>query len=623
MRNLQEKESKSQAQGFFLFIILLFFFSLNVNLRAETIEPQIDFEVVRFSEKNSVLAVLWITPPKGYYTYAHDDTTAMPIKIHVKTGNGTKLSPIYADGKSHRDSLNPSQDVLMHDERFPIWIPLPKETAEFGASEDFELLEQMKQARSLQIELSMLLCSKEHCVPIKKSLIFAIPEKIPLLAEKEQEKYLQASKNFSSLRQETIPQKALEETPEKVLTEKNFIPHYFQAGLEPSGLGFAMLSGLIAGLLLNIMPCVLPVLTLKASTLMRVYGKNEDQAAVLRREALFFSAGILTWFAILAVAASFGMAWGGLFQHTLFVYGLAIFIFLLALSSFGLFTLPMLSLNMTSSKHSRWNAYATGITATLLATPCSGPLLGGVLGWVAGKSLLVILLVFLSTGIGMALPYMAMLVSPERMILFLPRPGAWLEVVEKLTGFFLLGTTIYLLSILPETLLFSALITLFCTALAAWLWGRWGNLTAGKKQRICAAVVALLLIIGSVYWSLQPKAQALWMPFHAEQFSALLEKEPILMQFTADWCPSCKVLEKTVLTPDRLKNLVAQYSFKLIRVDLTRPEPAAEALLRSLGSESIPLTALFPSGERAKNPVVLRDLYTGDQLEEAVKMATK
>lgn len=101
-------------------------------------------------------------------------------------------------------------------------------------------------------------------------------------------------------------------------------------------------------------------------------------------------------------------------------------------------------------------------------------------------------------------------------------------------------------------------------------------------------------------------------------FRSLWGQTPLLVEFTADWCPSCKVLEHTVLTPSRLHGLIERYGVRLIKVDLTRPDPEAEALLRALGSVSIPVAAIFPTGDMADSPIVLRDLYTADQLEKAL-----
>ena len=245
-------------------------------------------------------------------------------------------------------------------------------------------------------------------------------------------------------------------------------------------------------------------------------------------------------------------------------------------------------------------------------------LLGGVLGWAALQPLPVIVAVFTATGIGMALPYLVLAVWPGAARI-LPKPGAWTGIMERLVGFFLMGTAVYLLSILPESQRLAALVTLLVCALAAWIWGHWGGLRASGPQKLFTGALALLMVGGSIWWSVQPAPEpAPWETFRADTFRSLLKKEPLMVEFTADWCPSCKFLEQTVLTPKRLHAITERYGLRLIKVDLTRPDPEAQALLRAIGSVSIPVTAIFPKGLLSNSPIVLRDLYTASQLEDAL-----
>lgn len=189
------------------------------------------------------------------------------------------------------------------------------------------------------------------------------------------------------------------------------------------GLGKALLFGLLAGLILNVMPCVLPVLTLKISTLLAAEGEEKERKRAFREHNILFSAGILTWFAALALLFGLaGMAWGQLFQNSAVVFVMLLLVFALGLSMFDVFHLPVLDLRVGGSHaNPRLNAYSTGLLATLLATPCSGPLLGGVLGWSLMQSLPVLMTVFLATGLGMALRYLLMAWKPS-LANALPRP---------------------------------------------------------------------------------------------------------------------------------------------------------------------------------------------------------
>lgn len=401
-------------------------------------------------------------------------------------------------------------------------------------------------------------------------------------------------------------------------------PRFHAPELEVTGLGKALLLGLLAGLILNVMPCVLPVVSLKLGTFLRATGEGDEdeRRAHFREHNLLFAAGVLSWFVLLAVILSTaGLAWGQLFQRPGVVYGLLLLVFTLGLSMFGVFTLPVLDLKAAGTGSPRMQAYTTGIVATLLATPCSGPLLGGVLGWAFRQPPAVLGLVFVAVGTGMSLPYLLLAARPS-LVRFFPRPGMWTGVVERVVGFFLMATSLYLLSILPAEWLWPTLVVLLVTALAAWVWGEWAGYEASTRQRVLVRCAAVLLVAGSAWLSLQPGPPPVhWEPFSVKVFSSRLGREAIVADFTADWCPNCKLLERTTLTDANMRDWAARYGVRLVRVDLTRDNPEAMALLQSLGSSSIPVVALFPKGLLARSPVVLRDLFTPAQMEQALTQA--
>lgn len=401
------------------------------------------------------------------------------------------------------------------------------------------------------------------------------------------------------------------------------MPRYFTPALEVTGLGKALLLGLLAGLVLNVMPCVLPVVSLKLSAFIAASGNNGGMRARVhgfREHNLFFAAGILTWFVLLAlILAGADMAWGQLFQRPKVVFGLMLIVFMLGLSMFGIFSLPVFDLKAGSTGSPRTQAFMTGAVATLLATPCSGPLLGGVLGWAFRQPPMVLALVFFAVGVGMALPYLLLAVRPG-LVRFFPRPGAWTGILEQVVGFFLMGTTLYLLSVLPPALLFPALVTLLVTALAVWVLGTWAGPLASTGQRIAVRLLALLLICASLVWAFAPApAAAKWESYNEATFRSLQGRVPVIVEFTADWCPNCKLLERTTLTAENTTRWARLYGARLIRVDLTRDDPAGQALLEALGSSSIPVVALFPKGLLKNSPLVLRDLFTPVQMEQALE----
>lgn len=602
----------------------------------------VDYALDTQSEQPRSVAVIWITPQSGYYAYAHHGDSAKPAELVLRatTGVTPPLTVLYPVGRMRQDFFEPDKTISAYEGRFPIFV-------RFDAGTTTRFI----------ANLSLLLCSRQNCIPVQQEISLDIPDRLTPLADVSwQEAYRAAlpgrapvqdfsssetdssripvippTGSFSASTQKPLPVSNLIPLSEKHISvssepkehqEWTFTPRFPQQALEPTALGTAMLLGLLAGLILNVMPCVLPVLTMKISGLLSASGHTDERSRLkhFREHNLLFAAGILTWFIVLAVTVgSMGLAWGGLFQNVGLVYGLLLLVFLLSLSLFDVFTLPILDFKVGASGNPRTQAYLAGLVATLLATPCSGPLLGGVLGWAALQPLPVVMAVFTATGIGMSTPYLVLAAWP-RAARILPKPGAWTGIMERLVGFFLMGTAIYLLSILPETQRLSALVTLLIAALAAWIWGQWGGLRASGRQKAFTGTLAVLMVAGAIWWSVQPPAVAApWQPFSASSFRAVLAKQPLLVEFTADWCPSCKVLERTVLTPERLRSAIDRYGVRLIKVDLTRPDPEAQALLRSLGSVSIPVTAVFPQGTLSDSPLVLRDLYTPGQLEDVLK----
>jgi thiol:disulfide interchange protein DsbD len=187
--------------------------------------------------------------------------------------------------------------------------------------------------------------------------------------------------------------------------------------------------------------------------------------------------------------------------------------------------------------------------------------------------------------------------------------------MERILGFCFMGLAVYLLSLLPEERRIAALAALALLAPAVWIWGRSG---ASVRPALFKAATAVLCALALWIGLREPAPPAHWAAFNSQNFEAALGKKPLLLMFTADWCPNCKLLEHAVYTDERLREMRSRYGLELIRVDLTRENAPGTALLRALGSVSIPFAALFPTGPEASAPLVLRDMYSGTQLDEAL-----
>lgn len=560
------------------------------------------------AEARLLLAVL--TPAQGWHTYAHrhPGPGRKSTAVTVQTA-GTVLPTLYPPGAPYPTDRTASA----YAGPTPVFIPLPGEFSNRPAA--------------LTLEVDAVLCRETRCAPTRlRQEIRLTPEALaaapgidstpwgPALAAAVRQA---PESRPSAASPEAFPVYAPAPPNAPAARDWSFQPRPFAAGMEVSGLAAALALGLLAGLILNVMPCVLPVAALKLAPLM-ARGQTPARREV-RIQALYFGLGIeCSFLALAGLLAASGLAWGEMFQEPAVVLTLALVIFALGLSLFGVFHLPVLDLRSASrASNPRLRALLTGMLATLLATPCSGPLLGGVLSWTLSRPAPIILLVLAGVGAGMALPYAALALWPG-LARWFPRPGAWTGLVEKAVGLFLMGTCLYLLLILPPTLLPRALAALLATAAGAWIWGLGGIGLRGRRAALCKGAGALLTAAALVWALAPPTHPEPWEPFHPESFTRELGSRPLLVDFTADWCPTCQALQATVLTDKAVAALKDEFGIRALRADLTENFPAAEALLRALNARSIPALAIFPTGEAALRPMVLRDLFTPGQLRQAL-----
>lgn len=391
------------------------------------------------------------------------------------------------------------------------------------------------------------------------------------------------------------------------------------------GFWMAVLLAFLGGLILNLMPCVLPVLSLKVLSLSR---KAEASHRTAIMQGLSYTAGVLASFAFIGAALlalkAGGMAigWGFQLQSPGFVLALLIVVFLVALNLLGLFELPVLFGSRghnLASRNSALGSFATGVLAVALATPCTAPFMAPALGAALTLPAAAAMLIFLTLGLGLALPYLLFSSIPA-LRAFLPKPGQWMQRFKELLSFPMFATAIWLVWVLSEQTggagLLRALAVLLVIALS--LWGLKRN-----HHRLWHAFWAVLLF-GSIGCALvnpptvaaASSASQHQTTFDSAQLSQLRhDGTPVFVDATAAWCITCKVNERVALQDSRIISLFKERSITLMVADWTKRDDAITAWLSSFGRSGVPLYVYYPPG---KEPVVLPQILTPNIVESAI-----
>jgi thiol:disulfide interchange protein/DsbC/DsbD-like thiol-disulfide interchange protein len=390
--------------------------------------------------------------------------------------------------------------------------------------------------------------------------------------------------------------------------------------------------GLLGGLILNLMPCVLPVISLKIFGFVQQAGQSRKRIAL---HGLSFSAGIFAWFlglGALVVALKAGgsqVTWAFQFQNPWFNLAIATIVFVFALNLFGVFelTLPGRATNAlagAASTDGYGGSFFQGVFATLLATPCTGPFLGSSLGFAFSQPAPITLLLFASMAAGMALPYLALSLQPG-WVRFLPKPGAWMERLKQFMGFPLLAALIWLLSIVaaqrPGALagICAFLLTL---GLALWLYGIASSPTVKTRSRVILQILAAAIAFGAGLLFLVERTDKIaWVPYSKAEVDRLIsENKPVFIDFTADWCISCKFNERTAIDTAAVRKKMDELGIVPVKADWTSKNPEITAILQHFNRVGVPFYVLYPAG-KSDTPVTLPELLTESLVLDALSKA--
>ncbi|MBN9693151.1 MAG: thioredoxin family protein [Verrucomicrobia bacterium] len=443
-----------------------------------------------------------------------------------------------------------------------------------------------------------------------------------------------------------------------------------------SGLWFMLGLSFLGGLILNIMPCVLPVIALKVLGFVKQSRENPGRVRFL---GFVYTGGVLVSFGVLAglviavQAAGQTASWGMQFQNPIFLVAITTLVTLVALNLFGVFEITLHSQAMgtasqLASKEGPTGAFFNGVFTTVLATPCTAPFLGTALGFAFGQPPMVLLLMFLVAGLGLATPYLLLSIQPA-WLKFLPKPGNWMITFKVLMGFPMLATAVWLLSLSADQYgeggVFLVGMFLVCVSLAAWVFGHFIQTGTGNPKWSWGTVVAALaggyfvvlesqlnwrspapletasteansdgtvmawwvrsapLAPGATNSTPQKLGPIPWQPWSPEAITkARAAGHPVLVDFTAKWCLTCRVNKAVAIEVPAVKEKLAAYQVVTLKGDYTREDPAIARELRMFGRAGVPLVLVYPKN-LSLPPKILPSTLTEGIVLDALKWAAQ
>jgi thiol:disulfide interchange protein DsbD len=372
----------------------------------------------------------------------------------------------------------------------------------------------------------------------------------------------------------------------------------------------------LGGLILNLMPCVFPVLGIKIVGFVNEAGSERRKVTL---HGLMFAAGVLLSFwalaGVLAALRAGGqeLGWGFQLQSAPFVFSLCVIMLAFALSLSGVFEFGVRATSVGSDLQTRGGIHGSffaGILATVVATPCSAPFLAPALGAALALPVFQSFIVFTAIGLGLSAPYLLLSVFPEAVRL-LPRPGIWMNTFKQIMAFPLYATVSYLVWVLAgqttENGLLMVLLGLTLIAMAIWLYGHYNapGATSSRARFGGVAALALLLFGLRVGWPLAASPTDIkWEPWSAARVEALRKDgRPIYVDFTARWCATCQANKKVVFSSEAVKHYIHEHGVVLLKADWTNSDPNITAELAKWNRSAVPFNLVYLPGTGAPKPL--------------------
>jgi len=403
-----------------------------------------------------------------------------------------------------------------------------------------------------------------------------------------------------------------------------------------------ILLAFIGGIILNLMPCVLPVLTMRAFALVKQSTKTRQE---IMMDSLVYTFGIITSFIVMAVIITIiklsgeAVGWGFQFQNTGFVLVLIAMMFVFALSLFDAFIIQLPGANAATragAKKGYWGSYLMGMFAVLIATPCTAPILGAALGFAFAQPPAIIFAIFISIGVGLGFPFLLISVFPK-LIKILPKPGEWMNIFKEVLGFLLIVFAVKMLSVVQVQMgggfiVGKVLPYAILLRIAVWLYGRFVTPLYSKVvQWIIALVVIIMIVWGAYYFfgDLTPPEETntvgqseqiddFWVRFSERAVEEAQEiGRAVFIDFTAEYCMVCKQNEALVLNTDDIRKAFTDKGVLMLKGDYTKRNPTIHEWLMRYQRAGVPLYLLFVPGQ--DKPIQFPEIITKQMILDALK----
>ena len=423
-------------------------------------------------------------------------------------------------------------------------------------------------------------------------------------------------------------------TPEKTTSVINFVgstmwntlpKHHHPLGLFTFNMLLMFIFALIGGGLLNLMPCVLPILSLKVMNI-----AQHAHSKKLKTSAIFFTAGTVISFWVLAGlllafrSAGHQVGWGFQLQSPMVVTALIFVFYGFALNLFGVFEIGTSFTKLggkTTDSISPVSSFFHGVLACIVATPCSAPFMGASVGFALTQGPLHGFVIFTGLALGLSGPYLLVCLNPKA-AKFLPKPGAWMNTFKTVLGFGMAASVVWLMHVLAAQVEVSAflnvVVALLIISIAGWIYGTFGAIYRAGYVRLFAVLIFASLVVGAYVFATSPIETAQndrWQVYSSTLVENLRSKSPVLIDFTAKWCITCQVNKRLVLNTDKAHQLFEAKGVQLVKADWTNYDPAITKALEQYGRSSVPLyVLLYPDGTHK----VLPELLSFNDLKEAL-----